>query len=248
MGSIHVCGRRHGVKRTLLLVSCLAAPLAAQLRLPHSVLLAGLGLAAGLSGISFGLLPETLTGDAAGSMQAFGLRAQDFLVLFLPPLLFSAGLHVDVRMLMDEVWAVFLLAVVAVVVTTGVVGAALVYIGEFGWIAALLLGAIIATTDPAAVVAVFRDLGATKRLRVIVEGESLLNDAAAIALFGALTTLALAGTADTAEAVALSALPAIGIGAGVGIAMARLGWFGFRLLARGPVLETTFSITIPYLT
>lgn len=232
----------------LLLVSCLAAPLAAQLRLPHSVLLAGLGLAAGLSGISFGLLPETLTGDAAGSMQAFGLRAQDFLVLFLPPLLFSAGLHVDVRMLMDEVWAVFLLAVVAVVVTTGVVGAALVYIGDFGWIAALLLGAIIATTDPAAVVAVFRDLGATKRLRVIVEGESLLNDAAAIALFGALTTLALAGTADTAEAVALSALPAIGIGAGVGIAMARLGWFGFRLLARGPVLETTFSITIPYLT
>ena len=43
----------------LLLVSCLAAPLAAQLRLPHSVLLAGLGLAAGLSGISFGTVSYT---------------------------------------------------------------------------------------------------------------------------------------------------------------------------------------------
>ena len=49
----------------------------------------------------------------------------------------------------------------------------------------LLLGTIVATTDPAAVVAIFRDLGAPPRLSRLLEGESLLNDAAAIVLFGA---------------------------------------------------------------
>ncbi|MDA0675981.1 MAG: cation:proton antiporter, partial [Proteobacteria bacterium] len=109
----------------LLLLSSLLAPLAQRLRLPHSVLLAAVGLAVGIAGIATDSLPALLAGDAAGSLQAFGLSAHDFLLLFLPPLLFSAGLHVHVRLLMDEVWAVMLLAVVAVLVTTGVVGIAL---------------------------------------------------------------------------------------------------------------------------
>lgn len=232
----------------LLLLSSLLAPLAQRLRLPHSVLLAAVGLAVGIIGIGTGSLPSLLAGDAAGSLQAFGLSAHDFLLLFLPPLLFSAGLHVDVRLLMDEVWAVMLLAVVAVLVTTGVVGAALAGIAGFDWVAALLLGAIISTTDPAAVVAVFRDLGATKRLRVIVEGESLLNDAAAIALFAALTVLAQTGGEDSAASVAIAALPDFAIGAIVGVILAQLAWLGFAVLGRNAVLEQTFSLAIPYLT
>lgn len=232
----------------LLLLSSLLAPLAQRLRLPHSVLLAAVGLAVGIIGIGTGSLPSLLAGDAAGSLQAFGLSAHDFMLLFLPPLLFSAGLHVDVRLLMDEVWAVMLLAVVAVLVTTGVVGATLAGIAGFDWVAALLLGAIISTTDPAAVVAVFRDLGATKRLRVIVEGESLLNDAAAIALFAALTVLAQTGGEDSATSVAIAALPDFAIGALVGVFLAQLAWLGFAALGRNAVLEQTFSLAIPYLT
>lgn len=232
----------------LLLASCVLAPLAHRLRLPHSVLLAAAGLAVGLVGIGTGTLPPLLGGGEAAGLQAFGLSAQDFLLLFLPPLLFTAGLHVDVRLLMDEVWAVLLLAVVAVVVTTGVVGAALTGFSDFSWAAALLLGAIIATTDPAAVVAVFRDLGATKRLRVIVEGESLLNDAAAIALFASLTVLAQAGGEDSAAAVAIEALPDFAIGAVTGVLFARAAWTMLTVLGRNPVLEQTFSLVIPYAT
>ncbi len=231
----------------LLLLSCLLAPLAQRLRLPHSVLLAAAGLAIGLVGIGADLLPATLAGDAAGSLQAFGLSAQGFLLLFLPPLLFTAGLHVDVRLLMDEIWAVILLAVIAVLVTTGVVGAALVEFSDVGWQAGLLLGAIIATTDPAAVVAVFRDLGATKRLRVIVEGESLLNDAAAIALFAALTVLAMPGGEDTWQSVAVAALPDFALAAAVGIVTAKLAWLAFGVFGRGKVVEAAFSLVIPYL-
>ena len=57
----------------------------------------------------------------------------------------------------------------------------------------LLLAAIIATTDPAAVVAIFRDLGAPGRLSRLVEGESLLNDATAIALFTILLEMLMLG-------------------------------------------------------
>ena len=60
-------------------------------------------------------------------------------------------------------------------------------------VACLLLAAIIATTDPAAVVAIFRDLGAPARLTRLVEGESLLNDATAIAIFTVLLDILMTG-------------------------------------------------------
>ena len=72
------------------------------------------------------------------------------------------------------------LAVIAVLATTFTVGFALWPFAGVPLVACLLLASIIATTDPSAVVAIFRDLGAPARL-ALVEGESLLNDATAIA-------------------------------------------------------------------
>ena len=62
-------------------------------------------------------------------------------------------------------------------------GFALWPIAEVPLVVCLLLGAVVATTDPAAVIAIFRDVGAPARLTRLVEGEALLNDAAAISLF-----------------------------------------------------------------
>src|SRR5205823_6306050 len=74
-------------------------------------------------------------------------------------------------------------AVVGVIVSTMVVGLALSGASGMPLLACLILGAILATTDPVAVVAIFREIGAPRRLGLLVEGESLFNDAAAIALF-----------------------------------------------------------------
>ena len=63
------------------------------------------------------------------------------------------------------------------------VGVALWPVSGVPLVVCLLLGSVIATTDPAAVIAVFRDVGAPARLTRLVEGESLLNDAAAIVMF-----------------------------------------------------------------
>ena len=60
----------------------------------------------------------------------------------------------------------------------------------------LLLGAVVSTTDPAAVIGIFRDVGAPKRLSILAEGESLLNDAVAIAAFGFFIDILARATAD----------------------------------------------------
>ena len=90
---------------------------------------------------------------------------------------------------MEDVAPVLLMAVVAVILCAFFVGAALSWSFALALPAALLLGSIVATTDPIAVVGIFRDLGAPKRLLLLVEGESLFNDAAAIALYGLLIAL-----------------------------------------------------------
>ena len=76
-----------------------------------------------------------------------------------------------------------LLAVIGVIVCTLVVGLGLWPIVPVGILACLILGAIIATTDPVVVVAIFHEIGAPRRLSTLVQGESLFNDAAAIAIY-----------------------------------------------------------------
>ncbi len=83
--------------------------------------------------------------------------------------------------MMPDAAPILLLAVVAVFVATGLIGWTLSVVSGEAIAVCLLLGAIVATTDPSAVIAIFRDLGAPARLNRLVEGESLLNDAAAIA-------------------------------------------------------------------
>ena len=88
------------------------------------------------------------------------------------------------RRLFDEIFAVLLLAIVAVLVCiAGVAGVVHLATG-IDIMVCLLLGAIVSTTDPAAVIGIFRDVGAPKRLSILAEGESLFNDAVAIAAFG----------------------------------------------------------------
>ncbi len=173
------------IAMVLSLVSLLV-PLAERLRLPHTVLLAIAGMGLGFlctwitsAGYEFGVV-----GDIFLGLIKLEHGTDVFLPLFLPPLLFTAGLTIDVRRLFDEIFAVLLMAIVAVLVCiAGVAGAVHLATG-IDVMVCLLLGAIVSTTDPAAVIGIFRDVGAPKRLSILAEGESLLNDAVAIAAFG----------------------------------------------------------------
>ena len=153
---------------TVLILVSLLVPLAERLRLPHTVLLA-------VAGVGLGFLGAWFTAHGSGSglihdmfegLDRLEARTDLFLPLFLPPLLFNAGLTIDVRRLFDEIFAVLLLAIVAVLVCIGVVAAVLHQVTGVELLVCLLVGTIVSTTDPAAVIGIFRDVGAPKRLSI----------------------------------------------------------------------------------
>lgn len=160
-----------GVAALLGLVSLLL-PLAERLAIPYAVLLALVGIALGVA-----------VGASPADMRQFLPGTETLLAVFLSPLLFEAALGIDVRQLNEEIGPILLLAVVGVVICTFAAGFALAPISGMGLLACIALGAIIATTDPVAVVGIFRAVGAPRRLSTLVEGESLFNDAAAIAIY-----------------------------------------------------------------
>ncbi|MGO4129215.1 cation:proton antiporter [Inquilinus sp. YAF38] len=238
----------------LIVLVALLQPLAARLSLPHSVLIAGLGIAIG----SIGSVTGAIGGGGAMSEFAHALtggeiRSEAILHIFLPILLFEAGLHMDVRRMMDDGATILTLAVVAVLVCSLVVGVALWGASSYGLLLCLLLGAIVATTDPAAVIGIFRDAGAPRRLTILVEGESLLNDAAAITLYIVLVGLLTAGgggeghgEADAGGAPLLFLRFFIGGGL-FGFIAGRLAFMVMRPLNRFPVAEVAFTLALPYI-
>ena len=157
----------------LLVVIGLLQPLAARLNLSHTVLLAVVGV---FIGVAAGFLLRTdltnVFNEFAELILDFPVTSTGVLYIFLPVLLFEAALTIDVRRMLEDAAPIFLLAVIAVLVTTAVVALALQPLAGMPLVVCLLLAAIIATTDPAAVIAIFRDLGAPGRLSRLVEGES----------------------------------------------------------------------------
>jgi CPA1 family monovalent cation:H+ antiporter len=232
------------VLASLLVVVSFVQPLAVKLRLPHSVLLAVVGVAIGFG---FHWLKTSGFGPLAGVSAVPPVRSTTFLNVFLPALLFQAALTIEVRRMMEDAAAVLLLAVVAVVVATGVIGFGLKLFTPIRIEACLLLGAIVATTDPAAVVGIFRDLGAPARLTRLVEGESLFNDAAAITLFTFLLGILVSGTTpETVDALWVFALSFLG-GAALGLVAGRLAVMLLPLLRDLPSAEVTLTLALPYL-
>src|SRR5579864_3605268 len=232
----------------LLVVVGLTQPLALRLRLPPTVLLAVMGVAIG--GTSALLLHANFTGwpVAIGAVfRNLPIDSQAFIYVFLPLLVFEAGITIDVRRMLQDAVVILLLAIVATIVTNAMIGLALWPIAPVSLVACLLLGAAVSTTDPAAVITIFKDLGAPARLTRLVEGESLLNDAAAIALFAVLLKMLLAGgPPDILGGLSEFVVSFIG-GALFG------GFAGRALLAILPWLrgdrlaEATMTLALPYL-
>lgn len=233
----------------LLAVISLVQPVARALRVSQTVILALVGIFIG--GISSFLLRTDLTdlfNTPAELILEFPITSQVFIYVFLPILLFQASLNLDARRLRDDAAPILLMAVVAVVVTTAVVGFALAPFAGVPLAACLLVGAIVATTDPAAVVAIFRDLGAPARLTRLVEGESLLNDATAIAIFAALLAYITAEQQPELMVTIWGFVRSFGGGLLVGAVLARLSVGLLPLVRDLRPAEVTLTLALPYLT
>ncbi len=241
----------------VLMVVSILVPLAERFRLPHTVLLAIAGMGLGFLGswiiasdIKLGALGAAFVG-----LDKLEVGTDVFLPLFLPPLLFTAGLTIDVRRLMDEIHAVLLLAIVAVLVCIASVAGVVHFATGMDIVVCLLLGAVVSTTDPAAVIGIFRDVGAPKRLSILAEGESLLNDAVAIAAFGLfIGILASRSLADPAASAESDLTSAAGVflrefvgGLVFGFAMARTAMVILPRLGESDAAIASVTVSLTYL-
>ncbi|MDA2895368.1 Na+/H+ antiporter [Mycolicibacterium sp. BiH015] len=195
---------------TLLLVlaaaTVLLAPLAERINLPYPVVM-----------LMFGLAVAFVPGLSVSS-----LNPELILPLVLPPLLFAAARRTSWRQFLDNRRAIMLLAVALVGVTAFVVGIVLqAIIPGLPLIAAIALGAAVAPPDPVAATAVAHKLHLPRRLRTILEGEGLSNDATSLVLYEVAVASAMAGAfAPVRAGAALAAAVAIGVAAGLAIAVA----------------------------
>ena len=222
----------------LLLVASLVAIVVQRFRLPYTVGLVGIGLL-------FATLFEPLDNPISSDI---------ILSLLVPPLIFEAAFHLRLEDLRRDLGFILLLAVPGVILTTLVVGA-VIYATNIGIgiEMALVFGALIAATDPVAVVALFRRLGAPKRLQVLLEGESLFNDGTAIVMFNIM--LAIAGITTHGEST-LTSNSGLGLwiaeflkvaGGGV-LTGVVLGMFASQIIGRidDALVETTLTSVLAF--
>lgn len=109
------------------------------------------------------------------------------LLIFLPALIFESAFNSDWHIFKVELGQICIMAGPMLIGSTFLSAVMMTYIfgytGDFTWEASLMYGSIVSATDPVAVVALLKELGASKRLATMIEGESLLNDGTAMVIF-----------------------------------------------------------------
>lgn len=212
----------------LLLVVLGVAALVKRIRVPYTVALV-------VAGLVLGLVPQ---------LSGIVLTPELILVVFLPVLLFEGAYNLPAHRLRRNLAPIVLLAVPGVLLGAGVTGALIHWILGLPWEVALLFGALVAATDPVAVLSLFRQVGAPHRLSTIVEGESLFNDGTAFVLFQILLAGILEGTFSPREG-----LLDFGISVAGGLALGSAIGYGGSLLLRAVddyLLEITATFAAAY--
>ncbi len=211
----------------LLLIASLVAIVVRRLHIPYTVALVVVGLfLTTQSPLNFELTPELI------------------LALFVPPLVFEAAFHLNLNELRRNLTSILIMAVPGVLLTTLIVGGIVSFGTGLALPVALVFGSLVAATDPVAVVSLFRLLGVPKRLSVLVEGESLLNDGTALVLFNLMLAIVITGEFNLLSGVVDFFKVAVG---GIMLGLL-LGWVISRLISKidDYLIEITLTTVLAY--
>ncbi len=221
----------------LLLIALVVIIVARRLAIPYTLGLVVVGLA-----ISF----------FVNDMQGVRLTPNLVLFVFLPALLFEGAFASSVRHLREHWVPILLFAIPGVLLTLTIIALPFHFLIGLDWATAVLLGAILAPTDPIAVLGLFRQLKASPDLSAIIEGESLFNDGVAGSLYQIFLALIVASAQGHAETGAVLWFHGIGtflVEAGGGCVVGLICSF---LVSRAlkfvdePLFETIVTIVTAY--
>ncbi len=205
------------------------ASLAVRLKVPYPILLV-------LGGLVLGFVP---------GLPRVQLDPDLVFLLFLPPLLYVSALFTSWRDFRANLRPISLLAIGLVLMTTGVVALVSHAVLGLPWTAAFVLGAIVSPTDAVAATAIAQRLGVPRRIVMVLEGESLVNDATGIVAYRIAVAAVVAGTFSLAEAGFQFVVGSIG-GVLVGLAV---GWLVIRVrryIPDDPSIQNTVSLLTPF--
>ncbi len=175
------------------------------------------------------------------------------LFIFLPILIFEAAFAMDLHTFKKTSVNSTLLAVPGVLInlfTTAFMLMAIQYLGyglhEWTWILTLMFSAIISATDPVAVVAILKELGVSKRLTTLIEGESLLNDGTALVIFMVFLGTITAQQSQNHELVEFLRVSLGGVAVGLIIGILFIRWI--KRIFNDAMVEISIVIAAAYLT
>ncbi len=208
----------------LLMATAALAVVARLVRVPYPILLT-------LGGLVFGFVP---------GLPEVALDPELVLLLFLPPLLYSAAFFSNLRELRANARPIGLLAVGLVITTTAAVAATAHTVIGLDWNVAFVLGAIVSPTDAVAPATILRRLGVPRRVVTVIEGESLTNDWTALVAYKFAVAAVVTGSFSVLEAAPQFLLTGVG-GVAIGVAV---GWMvaAVRRRLEDPLTEITISL------
>ena len=222
----------HDIALVLALLAVVAAlvSLANRLSLPYPILLV-------IGGLCLGFIPNQVLPDVV-------LEPDLVLLLFLPPLLYWDALHTSWRDFRANLRPIVSLAFGLVIVTTvGVAAIAHALLG-LPWAVSGVLGAIVSSTDAVAAGSIMARLGVPRRVVVILEGESLINDATALVVYSSAVGIVVHGSfslADTLLHFAGASIGGVAIGLAVGVIVLPL-----RVRIQDSSVEGMVALLIPF--
>jgi CPA1 family monovalent cation:H+ antiporter len=192
--------------------------------------------------VLFGALYGVLNVSVFPGLPEFHLSADVILFIFLPVLIFESSRTLDMEVARAEAVPAFVLATAGILVSMVVMAVPLRWITGNDWQDVLFFSAIMSATDPVAVAAVFKQFSIPEKLKILLEGESLLNDGTVVILFMLLSAKVVDGKSILFEqgllVFVLSVLGAVVLGAltGWGCAQLMRKWKALKDHFIGPLL------------
>ncbi|SDB85883.1 cation:proton antiporter [Williamwhitmania taraxaci] len=234
-----------------LILGTLTRHLLKKMPIPYTVLLVVIGLLLGAA-TRFHWIDESFELVLGAISWAGVINPHVVFFVFLPTLVFEAAFGMDWHTFRKTSVNATLLAGPGIIIALGLTAVLLIGVKVFGiglagwsWPIALMFGAVISASDPVAVVAILKELGASKKLSTLIDGEAILNDGTAIVLF-MVFYIPLSGQATELNPFLDFLKVAIG-GMLLGLIMGRAVMYWLKNVFNDPIVEIVVLLASAYL-